>query len=94
METLGAVEVERRLAWTTGRIMLEGQTLGEAAAEFNRYNDRKLIVSPEAAGARVGGVFRTSEVEAFARTAGPSLGLSVRVDDSGDIVMEGRPAHG
>jgi len=86
-------EIERRLAWTSGKIMLEGQTLAEAAAEFNRYNERKLIVSPGAGAARVGGVFRTSEVETFARTAGPSLGLSVRVDQAGDIVMEGRPTQ-
>ncbi len=87
---IGAVsagEINRRLAWTDGRIILAGQTLGEAAAEFNRYNDRKLVVAPEAAGARVGGVFRTSEVEAFARTAAPSLGLTVRVEPGGDIVM-------
>lgn len=91
---VNAVEADRRLAWTSGRIMLEGQTLAEAAAEFNRHNKRKLIISPQAGAARVGGVFRTSEVETFARTAAPSLGLSVRVDDAGDLVMEGRPTNG
>lgn len=87
-------EIDRRLAWTAGRIILEGQTLGEAADEFNRYNERRLVVAPTAARARVGGVFRTSEVETFARTAGPSLGLTVRVDPNGDIVMEGDPSQG
>ena len=82
-----AVEIQRRLAWTDGRIMLEGQTLGEAAAEFNRYNERKLVVSGAAASAQVGGVFRTSEVETFARTAAPSLGLTMQVEDDGDIVL-------
>lgn len=84
---VSAVEIQRTLAWTDGRIMLEGQTLGEAAAEFNRYNDRKLIVSGAAASAQVGGVFRTSEVETFARTAAPSLGLSMQVGNDGDIVL-------
>lgn len=91
---VSAVEIQRSLAWTDGRIMLEGQTLGEAAAEFNRYNDRKLVVSGAAASAQVGGVFRTSEVETFARTAAPSLGLTMQVEDDGDIVLSAPPAAG
>lgn len=87
VKPVSAVEIQRGLAWTDGRIMLEGQTLGEAAAEFNRYNERKLIVAGPAASAQVGGVFRTSEVETFARTAAPSLGLTMRVEDNGDIVL-------
>jgi transmembrane sensor len=86
--SLSYVEVDRRLAWTDGRISLAGETLGEAAAEFNRYNDRKLIVAPAAASARVGGVFRTSQVEAFARTAAASLGLDVQAQPGGDIVID------
>lgn len=91
---VSAVEIQRRLAWTDGRIMLEGQTLGEAAAEFNRYNERKLVVSGAAASAQVGGVFRTSEVETFARTAAPSLGLTIQVEEDGDIVLSAPPTAG
>lgn len=94
VEPVSAVEIERSLAWTEGRIVLEGQTLGEAAAEFNRYNDRKLVVSPAAAPARVGGVFRTSEMENFARTAATSLGLTMRVESDGDLVLESAPRSG
>lgn len=81
-------EVNRRLAWTEGRIALAGETLGEAAAEFNRYNDRKLIVAPEVAQARVGGLFRTSEVDAFARSVQTSLGFSIHADANGDIRVD------
>lgn len=85
--SLSFVEVNRRLAWTDGRIALAGETLGQAAEEFNRYNERKLVVGPTAAQARVGGVFRTSEVETFARTAAASLGLAVHEQADGDIVL-------
>ena len=86
--SLSFIDVNRRLAWTDGRIALAGETLGQAAEEFNRYNDRKLVVAPEAASARVGGVFRTSEVETFARTAAASLGLAVRDQPDGDILLD------
>ncbi|HEX5776063.1 MAG TPA: FecR domain-containing protein, partial [Caulobacteraceae bacterium] len=87
VESVSHTEVSRELAWTDGRIALTGETLGEAAAEFNRYNERKLVVASAAAAARVGGVFRTSEVETFARTAAASLGLEVQEQPGGDIVL-------
>jgi transmembrane sensor len=80
--------LRRRLLWRDGVVEFEGDTLEQAAAEFNRYNDRKLIVAPAAASARVGGVFRTSQVEAFARTAAASLGLDVQAQPGGDIVID------
>jgi len=86
--SLSFLDVNRRLAWTDGRIALAGETLGQAAEEFNRYNDRKLVVAPAAASARVGGVFRTSEVETFARTAAASLHLAVRDEADGDILRD------
>ena len=86
--SLSFLDVNRRLAWTDGRIALAGETLGQAAEEFNRYNDRKLVVAPAAASARVGGVFRTSEVETFARTAAASLHLAVRDEADGDILLD------
>jgi len=88
VESVSFVEVNRRLAWTDGRIALAGETLGQAAEEFNRYNDRKLVVAPAVAAARVGGVFRTSEVETFAHTAAASLHLAVRDDADGDILLD------
>lgn len=86
--SLSFIDVNRRLAWTDGRIALEGETLGQAAEEFNRYNGRKLVVAPSIASERVGGVFRTSEVETFARTAAASLHLTVRDNPDGDIVLD------
>ncbi|MGE5501016.1 MAG: FecR family protein [Ignavibacteriales bacterium] len=90
--SLSFVDVNRRLAWTEGRIALAGETLGQAAEEFNRYNDRKLVVAPAIASARVGGVFRTSEVETFARTAAASLNLEVRDEPDGDISLDANSA--
>lgn len=60
----------RQLAWRDGQIVLDGQTLAEAAAEFNRYNDRKIeVADPHLAGERFVGWFRTNDPEGFAEAA-------------------------
>ena len=71
--------VRRRLAWREGLIMLDGETLAEAAAEFNRYNKRQIRVLPEVAGNRVVGVFRIHDEEGFARANAELLILNLRV---------------
>lgn len=63
-------DLGRQLAWRDGQIVLDGQTLAEAAAEFNRYNDRKIVVAdPRLANERFVGWFRTNDPEGFAEAA-------------------------
>lgn len=77
-------EVQRRLAWRDGRLEFDGQTLGEVAAEFNRYNQTKLSVSPSVANLRVGGVFDALAPEAFARSTALVFGLQVQPTADGE----------
>lgn len=87
----GQGEVDRRLAWREGLIDLSGQTLSEAAAEFNRYNTRRILIEDEALGAeRLYGVFRTDDPQGFARAAATSLRVGAHGTPSGDIIIEGR----
>jgi transmembrane sensor len=59
-------KVVRALAWQDGQIELQGETLEEAVAEFNRYNRRKLvIVDSTLARVRVGGRFEATDVDGF-----------------------------
>lgn len=63
-------DLARQLAWRDGQIVLNGQTLAEAATEFNRYNDRKIVVAdPRLANERFVGWFRTNDPEGFAEAA-------------------------
>lgn len=62
-----AGEIERALAWRSGRIDLSGESLDIAVAEFNRYNARKLVVTDRTLGQEpLYGMFRTDDPEAFA----------------------------
>lgn len=71
-----AATLERATAWRQGQIDLDGLTLGQAAAEFARYSDRRIVVDdPAVARLKMTGLFSASDPEGFARAAALSLGL-------------------
>jgi transmembrane sensor len=73
--------IDRTLSWRDGQLVFDGDTLGDAAAEFNRYNAVKISVAPELSGEKVVGRFRTNEPEAFARAASIMFDAQVRRED-------------
>lgn len=73
-------EIERALAWRSGHISLENETLGYAVAQFNRYNHRKLVVGdPDLEAERLIGLFNIDRPEDFAATLEASLNVDVTV---------------
>lgn len=86
---LDADRVRRRLAWRDGLIMLDGETLAEAAAEFNRYSHRPIRVSADLADRKVVGVFGLRDAESFAR-ANAAL-LSAPIEVGADEIRLGPP---
>lgn len=70
-----AEEIDRTLAWRAGLIVLDGDTLGQAAAEFNRYNERQIVIEDAGLSAETYvGRFRTNEPEAFVKSVALTLG--------------------
>lgn len=73
---VGAAAVDRAMAWRQGQIDLDGLTLGQAASEFARYSDRRIVVDdPAVAGLKVTGLFSATDPDGFAKAAALSLGL-------------------
>lgn len=69
-------EIERSLAWRSGQIALDGDRLADAVAEFNRYNERQILVQDSAlANERLVGVFRLNEPDSFAEAVAATLGV-------------------
>lgn len=63
---IAAGELERALSWRFGSIILVGETLEQAATEFNRYNARQIAVAdPAIASLRLGGYFNARDVDSF-----------------------------
>jgi hypothetical protein len=57
-------------------LRFNGQTLAEAAAEFNRYNARRLVIAnPKIAALRISGRFPATAAEDFAVTLKEPFGL-------------------
>jgi transmembrane sensor len=71
--------VDANLAWRDGVLRLDGIELGEAAAQFNRYNRKRLtVVGPQLVAIRIGGVFSPYNLDGFARLLRDAYGLKIR----------------
>jgi transmembrane sensor len=73
-------QVERDLAWQFGKIAFDNQSLREAAEEFARYSDVRIIVDPEVADRTVTGLFVSSDPIGFAKAAASVLKLRLDVN--------------
>jgi transmembrane sensor len=71
-------EVQRLLAWRQGLIVFDGQTLGYAVSEVNRYaNVPVTIDDPTLARAEFVGVFHLGDARSFAQAAARAFNGSV-----------------
>jgi transmembrane sensor len=79
-------EAEQQLSWRSGVLMFRDQSLGEAVAEFNRYNVRKIVIGePKVAAFKIEGNFRATNVEAFVRLL--ESGFPVRAETQADQIV-------
>lgn len=80
--------LERRLAWTAGRLEFRGEPLADAVAEFNRYNLRQIrLATPALGGLRVGGNFKATDPETFAAALASAFKLHVEPANPDAIVL-------
>jgi len=87
---IGAAAVDRAMAWRQGQIDLDGLTLGQAAAEFARYSDRRIVIDdPAVAGLKMTGLFSASDPDGFAKAAALSLGLVATPETGGVRLSRG-----
>jgi len=73
--------IERQLSWREGVLRFDGNTLREAADEFNRYNLTKIEVDPAIADEKIAGRFHTDEPDTFARVVSVTFGANVEKRD-------------
>lgn len=97
LASLNKISVEResgaklanQLAWRRGLLIFDYTTLGEAVAEFNRYNQTKLeVADPDIAKQTMIGTFPINDVALFSRVAG--LVLKLNVTRNGDRIILSR----
>jgi transmembrane sensor len=79
-------DAEQLLSWRSGFLTFRDTSLADAVAEFNRYQPRKLVIEdPSLATIRIGGKFRTSNVQAFLSLL--QEGFPVTIDESGSQLV-------
>jgi len=85
-------ELTRRLAWQVGELHFKNQPLAEVAAEFNRYNRRRLeITSPDLAAVPVGGNFKVNDLAGFVAAMRGSLPIHVEETDATVLISNTTP---
>ena len=69
------------LAWRAGILVFHHSRLAAAAAEFNRYNQRQIVIAdPAVANFEIGGTFPTTDVDGFAAVSRDVLRLHVQTN--------------
>jgi transmembrane sensor len=87
-----AQQLSSELAWREGAIIFDGEPLSVAIAEIERYTDARIIVSdPQIAAMRVGGRFRTGDVQEFFDALQTALPVSIRHSAAGLVYID--PKH-
>lgn len=86
---LSDMELQRRLAWRSGLIVFDGETLRQALAEINRYSTRQIMVAdPELAERRIVGVFQTADTQTFVHGMRTTLGVQAVETDNGILLRQ------
>ncbi len=85
---LASAELDGALAWREGLLIFDGRPLGEAAAEFNRYNKTQLVVAPSATHVVVDGSFRATNVDGFVRLLGEGFGVKAAREEGAVITLK------
>jgi transmembrane sensor len=80
--------LRQRTAWQDGVIELDGETLAQAVAEFNRYRGPPIIIGdPRLANLRVGGRFEVDEAEKFLTAVEGSFPVDAIPAADGSILL-------
>jgi len=75
-------QVHRQMAWQKGQIAFEGETLAQAAAEFSRYSDTRIVIDdPALAKEEIAGLFKATDPVGFAQTIAISLNARARIGE-------------
>lgn len=74
--------------WRRGELVFDGQTLGSAVAEYNRYLPKKIVVlDASLENIRLGGRFKTHDPADFLAALRSGFGIHVAYDDSGSVML-------
>jgi len=90
-DTLAQNQLEKRLAWQTGALHFEGETLAEAIVEINRYTEQQLvIVDPSIVDLRVGGRFKADDIDSLLSALAKSLNIRISEGEGKQVLFSAK----
>ncbi|CAN5216429.1 FecR domain-containing protein [soil metagenome] len=85
---LGPQLIGQRMAWREHMVELDGDTVEQAIAEFNRYRKAPLVIGDaRVSGLRIGGRFRTTESEQFLAALQLTLPIRAVPGEDGSVML-------
>ncbi len=89
--TLSSKEIERRLAWQSGRVIFESEPVADALREMERYNASRFVLEDSGLGTlRLTGAFNVRDVAGFRRHLKTHLGIDSIETGEATIVLAHR----
>jgi len=86
--TAPRVSAPGQLLWTNGMVAFDGDRLGDAVEQINRYNDRRIVLgSADVADLRITGAFHVRDPDGFANAIAAMFDLAQNRADDGAIVL-------
>lgn len=80
--------VRQRTAWQEGVIELDGDTLEQAVAEFNRYRSAPIVIGDSRLAAmRIGGRFQTSDSDRFVEAIQQTFPVRAIANADGSVML-------
>jgi transmembrane sensor len=88
---LSAQQILSDLAWREGAIVFNDEPLSAAVAEIERYTDARIVISDAGVGElKVGGRFRTGDLQGFFDGLQAALPVAVRRSPDGLVYIDPR----
>lgn len=76
LSPLSTDEIARSLGWQPRRLEFAETSLDVVASQFNRYNDRQLVIEdPSVSALMIGGTFSSNNLDGFVRLLEASFGI-------------------
>jgi transmembrane sensor len=83
-EEIVATNVQKALAWQSGKLVFDDEPLSQVVARISRYSEEHVSVADPTTGAlRMSGVFRAGDVETFVATVEGYLNVTAERVDGG-----------
>lgn len=81
-------QLEKALAWQSGALLFEGETLEQAIREISHYTSQQLvIIDPAIRQTRVGGRFKTDDINQLLASLAKSLNIKIEKGEGSQLLF-------